>query len=142
MIEDSIKVVKELGMRYLWIDRYCIEQEDLDTRHQQIKNMHAIFADAELVLIAGAGNNPEYGLPGIRSRARKPQPSTALGKHLLVSALGDPRLLTKNSKWINRGWTYQEAVLARRRLGFTDEQMYFTCDRMGGIESHDLRLSW
>jgi hypothetical protein len=29
------------------------------------------------------------------------------------------------SVWATRGWTYQEALLARRRLYFTDRQVYF-----------------
>lgn len=31
------------------------------------------------------------------------------------------------SEWMTRGWTYQEALLPRRRLIFTDQQVYFEC---------------
>ena len=39
------------------------------------------------------------------------------------------------SKWSTRGWTYQEAVLSRRRLVFTEHQVYFECNVMNCYES-------
>jgi hypothetical protein len=38
-------------------------------------------------------------------------------------------------KWSTRGWTYQEAVLSRRRLVFTEGQTYFECNAMNCYES-------
>lgn len=40
-----------------------------------------------------------------------------------------------NSVWAERGWTYQELLLSRRRLVFTDFQVYFDCDRMFCVEN-------
>jgi hypothetical protein len=37
----------------------------------------------------------------------------------------------------HRGWTYQEALLSRRRLCFTDEQVYFECESMYCYEVFD-----
>jgi hypothetical protein len=41
----------------------------------------------------------------------------------------------QSSAWITRGWTYQEAVLSRRCLFFTDEQVYFVCKQMTCCEA-------
>ncbi|KAL0471372.1 hypothetical protein QR685DRAFT_542700 [Neurospora intermedia] len=38
-ISDTIQAVQRLGYRYLWIDRYCIPQDDLPAKQIQIKNM-------------------------------------------------------------------------------------------------------
>lgn len=141
VIEDAIAVVKELGMRYLWIDRYCIDQGNAKTKHQQIANMDSIYADAELVILAAAGDNPTYGLPGVQGRTRNPQPSVKLGGKLLISALGDPVQLLEKSKWMTRGWTYQEGLLARRQLAFTDDQLSFQCNGMRCVESLDFPLT-
>lgn len=45
----------------------------------------------------------------------------------LVSSLPPLQIALKNSAWITRGWTYQEAILSRRCLFFTELQVYFVC---------------
>jgi hypothetical protein len=42
---------------------------------------------------------------------------------------------------VHRGWTYQEGVLSRRRLVFTDEQVYYECAGMYCYESLNVPLS-
>jgi hypothetical protein len=44
----------------------------------QIREMDRIYTQAELVIIAAAGNDPDYGLPGVSSRGRKPQATIQL----------------------------------------------------------------
>lgn len=33
----------------------------------------------------------------------------------------------KNSTWNERGWTYQESILSRRMIVYTNSQMHFKC---------------
>ena len=33
VVNDTITVVKSLGMRYLWVDRYCINEQDVNAKH-------------------------------------------------------------------------------------------------------------
>ena len=42
VVGDALAVVKNLGKRYLWVDKYCIYQYDSDIRHYQIQNMDLI----------------------------------------------------------------------------------------------------
>ncbi|KAK0721928.1 hypothetical protein B0T26DRAFT_673691 [Lasiosphaeria miniovina] len=46
---------------------------------------------------------------------------------LLVCVPPDPATLITSSTWATRGWTYQEGLLARRRLFFTDREMSYEC---------------
>ena len=71
VIEDAITVTKELGFRYLWIDRYCISQIDASERRHQIARMDQIYADAVLTIVAAAGEGPDYGLPGVSETFRR-----------------------------------------------------------------------
>jgi hypothetical protein len=139
-MEDSISVTRKLGFRYLWIDAYCIDQDREDEKAAQIPKMDLIYQNAAITIIACAGNDSDYGLPGVGSRHRLPQAEASMGKHLIVSALDDPREFIENSKWATRAWTYQEGILSRRRLVFTDEQAYFECNGMYCCESMDLPL--
>lgn len=135
VIFDAISVTKALGYQYLWIDKFCINQEDPIIRHEQIKRMDSIYENAVLTIIAAAGQDAHYGLPGVGLRAKKEQKTA---KHLdmdIVSSMQDPHNSILSSKWASRGWTFQEATLSRRRLVFTEEQMYFECNAMNCFES-------
>jgi hypothetical protein len=125
-IGDAMKVTLELGFEYLWVDRYCIPHNDDRVKHIQIANMDLIYNCATLTIVAAGGRNSAFGLHGI-SRSRLPQPSITVGEYDVVSALSNPVRDVKNSMWMNRGWTYQEALLSKRRLIFTEKQVYFEC---------------
>lgn len=42
-IQDAITVTKEIGLRYLWVDRFCIDQRNHDEKHHQIQNMDTVY---------------------------------------------------------------------------------------------------
>jgi NADH:ubiquinone oxidoreductase subunit 4 (subunit M) len=64
-IKDAIAVTQQLGFRYLWIDRYCIDQQNQTHAMQQIEQMGSIYKYSEITIIAACGIDPSYGLPGI-----------------------------------------------------------------------------
>jgi hypothetical protein len=41
-IADAMAVTLGIGLRYLWVDRYCIDQSDAEEKHTIIQNMNAI----------------------------------------------------------------------------------------------------
>jgi hypothetical protein len=140
-INDAILVVQQLGWRYLWVDRYCIDQNNKNDKDEQIGRMGEIYAGSIITIIAAAGEDDDFGLPGVDCRRREPQPVARLGDRLLVSTLRRPEEDIHTSKWATRGWTYQEAVLSSRRLVFTPQQVYFECKCMNCCESVDKPLS-
>jgi hypothetical protein len=139
-IEDSIGVTKELGLRYLWIDKYCIDQSDKEEKHRHIHQMDLIYAGAEVTIIAAAGENPDHGLCGFNGTPRNLQMSLRLGDYLLTETLPHPGKSVEWSEWSTRAWTYQEAVLSRRRLVFTSDQVLWECDSMSCAESAKVPL--
>ena len=142
-IRDAMTVTQRLDFRYLWVDRYCINQQRKEDVSEQVGKMDLIYQNAELTIVAAAGNDPTYGLPGVGERERMPHHITTcvkIGEKFLITI--DP--LSKESligtKWITRAWTYQEGLLSRRRLVFTEEQMFFECYGMYCCESIDLPI--
>jgi hypothetical protein len=113
-------VVRNLGKRYLWVDKYCIDQQDHNAKDLQIQNMDRIYEGAFATIVASAGHNAEFGLPGAGPTPRKAQPSTVTRNQKLLSTLPSLSHALKESAWITRGWPYQEAVLSRRCLFFTE----------------------
>jgi hypothetical protein len=76
-----------------------------------------------------------HGLPGVGNTPRAVPQGIQIGNLRFTSLPCDPVRLIKLSKWFTRGWTFQEGVLARRRLIFTKEQVYSECDAMNCSES-------
>ncbi|KAF1846244.1 HET-domain-containing protein [Cucurbitaria berberidis CBS 394.84] len=131
-VSDAMFVTLQLGMRYLWVDRYCIDQDNLEEKHDAIRNMDSIYGNAFITIIAAAGSGSDYGLPGV-SRLRKATPSVRIGSHAFM-VVQDPLTDIEASIWNTRGWTYQEMLLSRRRLIFTDRQVYFQCQTRQTME--------
>jgi hypothetical protein len=126
LIEDAITCTQALGLRYLWIDRYCIDQTDTHTKQLLIRNMDKIYQGATVTLINVANAGAEGGLPGVSSVARESQESLLVKDRKLIYIPAGGYTIG-NSKWSTRGWTYQEGLLARHRLIFSSEQVHFQC---------------
>lgn len=90
-IEDAIRVTLALDIHFLWVDRYCIDHENANEKHEQIQSMHKIYEGAHVTIIAAAGNSPDYGLPGVSRSRISPQQQFHLGSRCLISTLRNPR---------------------------------------------------
>lgn len=92
-------------------------------------DLKSIF-HAQVSILAAACDGSDYGLPGVRATMRRRQPQLliddfAFGLFPPTSNVEDEQL-----KWASRGWTYQEGLLSKRRLNFTDQQVFFHCNGM------------
>lgn len=92
--------------------------------------MHLIYGSAVLTLIAAAGDDSEYGLPGVGSRERVEQNVLSTGNKLYIRTFPHASRTLDASKWATRGWTFQEGLLSKRRLILTDHQVSFQCNGM------------
>jgi hypothetical protein len=74
-----------LGERYLWVDFYCIDQQNPNGRKAQIDNMDLIYQGAYLTLIAQDGSDCHVGLPGMSiplERTAQPRLQTSTGEFM------------------------------------------------------------
>jgi hypothetical protein len=134
LIQDAMEVTRRLGYKYLWVDRYCIPQDDVAAKHTQIQNMNEIYAKSALTIIASAGTSPCDGLPGV-SIERSPRQETVVVRNRRFTQIMTnivPEI--QSSVWNSRGWTYQEGLLSSRKLAFSNNQWYFQCSGMWCIE--------
>jgi hypothetical protein len=106
--------------------------------------MDLIYQNAELTIIAGFGLDPTCGLPGV-GLCKRPNSSLTtcakIGKHSLISVDVGSHIEVWGISCSKRAWTYQEALLSRRRLIFTKEEMSFECCGMYTSESVHLPLT-
>ncbi|THV48881.1 hypothetical protein BGAL_0222g00010 [Botrytis galanthina] len=133
VVQDAFTVTEALGYRYLWVDRYCIEQNPSSPHmHSIINQMDLVYSNARATIVAASGNSASDGLPGIS--VPRYQAHAVVGEtHLIeVSKVVDDIIL---SKWFTRGWTYQEWYFSRRRLVFAEGEVLFVCNEGMAKES-------
>lgn len=130
-IKHAIKIVQNIGERYLWVDAICIVQDDAQHTTKQLELMGAIYSSSKLTIVSSGGDAMEgiKGLEGI-SEPRK-------WEQQIVPVFESERVIIPNEfyysrsqktiPYFQRGWTYQEYILAKRRLVFSEKQTYWCC---------------
>lgn len=128
-VDDAITVCQQLRQRFLWVDRYCIQQDGKGLEKQaQINSMGDIFSSAEFTIIHAKGTCIDDPLPGVSITREVLQTRANVCGLEVVSGYPDMRGAMSQSKWNERGWTYQESVLCPRQLIFTSHEVWFECD--------------
>ena len=101
--------------------------------------MSSIYSAAHLTIIAAAGEDPSYGLPGVSGLlSHKTHQHEVVGCTCLVTPGGTDQQYeeVEESRWFSRAWTFQECYSSRRRLFFTNRTVFYVCnspDRSEGI---------
>lgn len=111
-IRHTIIVTRSLGLNFLWVDRHCIRDNDQAHIAQQIRQMHRIYEQAYLTVIAATGVDADSGLPGVDGQPRLTQPQVQIGSPLLVSTLPFAESELQRTVWCRRAWTFQEGMLS------------------------------
>ncbi|OQD88065.1 hypothetical protein PENANT_c004G04339 [Penicillium antarcticum] len=91
--------------------------------------MGDIYSSAQIVIVAAYGDSMEFGIPGIGEPRKTVQHSEDIFDLRITNVIRDVQDDPLNV-WVNRAWTYQEAVLSDRRLYFTDTRAFFECERL------------
>ncbi|KAL2197958.1 heterokaryon incompatibility protein-domain-containing protein [Corynascus similis CBS 632.67] len=142
VIADAIRLCKDLGKRYLWVDQLCIVQDDPVSKFSQIQAMDSIYNMADFTVVA-LSSAP--GLPGVSSRPRDSSFDAIYG--LWDGGFQLPRgeatapfadWAIERSRWDTRGWTFQERKLSRRLVFVDGLHAYFSCFQ-GSFWEHDQR---
>jgi hypothetical protein len=131
VVQDAIRVVLALGERYLWIDYLCIPQDNEIERIRLISQMHVLYSQAFLTIIAISGKSADFPLPGVSATSREMielVQDVHSHAHLRLKA-SPPQFneIVQSSPFETRAWTLQERLLSTRRLFFTPWQIYFEC---------------
>jgi len=140
-ILDSIYFVRALGLRYLWVDRFSIVQDDEVTKPRLLASMAYIYSNAYVTIAATEGEDSSYGIPGVnKERPRKPLSEVynfGLSCRVQVSA---PRTKPPRTAYHNRGWTFQEWTFSRRTIVFHDQSVSWICEQDRESERKQYRL--
>ena len=104
-IRDAIHLTRKLGLKYLWVDSLCIVQDDPIDKALFIPEMHQIYYRSFLTIIGAAGDNADYGLPGVGSTTRHHQELEEIEPNFYLGVLPDYGMLINGSIHSTRAWT-------------------------------------
>jgi hypothetical protein len=134
-IRDAITLTSTLNERYLWVDALCIIQDDEHDKGIQIPLMDLVYDQALATIVALSGTDASSGLPGVATGViTNPTLVKTVHRWNLTPLLPDLEAAYNPSKYATRGWTFQEEILSRRLMFFTEDEVYFQC-RQGFVKS-------
>jgi hypothetical protein len=116
-VKDAILLAAAIGIPFLWVDSLCIVQDDEYSRNIHLSSMAVIYANASVTMIAAAGEDADYGIPGVLGGSRtrdKPCRIIQTNSDLRwVVGPMDPGWPYR-SKWDTRGWQVDILYLSLR----------------------------
>ncbi|ETR96852.1 HET-domain-containing protein [Trichoderma reesei RUT C-30] len=141
LFQDTITIVRRLGITLLWIDSLCIIQDDKDDWRQEAAKMGSVYQKAYIVISASKASSSEESLFGGINDQLEPStialPSLGQGAALCFRrsfthspGYMDHRLVKSSSlPTFNRGWIFQERFLSSRVLHFGPQELSWECLR-------------
>jgi hypothetical protein len=137
--QDAIRVTRELGKRYLWIDSLCIIQGEGGDWEIEAKKMETVFRNAYCTI---AATSAEDSTKGFLNRPEEPNsqyvtvPKSSHGKVYVCTLIDDFPGDVEEGVLNKRAWVLQERALSRRTIHFTKRQTYWECG--GGVRCETL----
>ncbi|KAL9113676.1 MAG: hypothetical protein Q9227_002121 [Pyrenula ochraceoflavens] len=148
--QEAIQITRRLGIDYLWIDCYCIVQEQ-DHRasidwESEAALMGQVYGNGLVNIAAAGASNPSQGLFAVRDSADwllayllrwLPTTDCPVDTYMLKIKDEDSTVqfdrLSK-SPLFKRAWVIQEAVLSRRMLSFNGAEILWQCSETAACE--------
>ena len=127
LYRDAVKVTRQLGVNYLWIDSLCIIQDSDDDWSKEAASMGDIFQFSYLTLYALDSQDCHQGILVRRSL------SAVNGANLLYQRSADTPLqqlrqdVFRSSSLCQRAWALQERLLSPRILYYSTIEMFWEC---------------
>jgi hypothetical protein len=128
--QDAVTITRELGVLYLWIDSLCIIQyeDSLEDWNRESGRMESVFSQAYCTIAATAAADSNAGFLERDIRTNYVYVRDTYGNEFYVSSdIDDFDEDVGNAKLNTRAWVMQEAVLARRTIHFSANQIYWEC---------------
>ncbi|OTA93785.1 hypothetical protein M434DRAFT_395319 [Hypoxylon sp. CO27-5] len=136
VLQDAIQTCRALSIPYLWIDALCIIQDDLKDWERESELLGDTFYNAHVTICAMSSESCNEGFldrqlaqveipfqSNLRPEIRGSYNLRPWGRPSF--RYNDIDADFNNSKWVNRGWVFQEMFMSRRRLAFGKSKVHF-----------------
>ncbi|KAI1741470.1 heterokaryon incompatibility protein-domain-containing protein [Xylaria scruposa] len=141
---DTIRIVKHLGLEYLWIDSLCIVQNDTEDWIRESARMCDIYGGSSINIAATSARDGSFGCffdrdeKTLRKIRKIRVPLSA--KTQLIVASEDIYHNVESGPLTHRAWAFQERLLAHRTLSFTNSQLFWECETILACETFPDKL--
>jgi hypothetical protein len=127
---DAVTVTRQLKLRYLWIDSFCIIQDSAKDWLDQSQKMGDIYNSAYFTIAATRAEGSEEGFLQHRGPRQcvtiRPEGETP---YYVCDMIDNFRDDVENATLNQRGWVLQERALSRRTIHFAANQIYWECGK-------------
>lgn len=159
-VRDAILMTQRLRLRYLWVDAYCIIQDNDEDMNKELAQMGEIYGRAHITLSASSAVSVEDGFLQLRKppdfkgifswSVKRPDGSFKPFPRLCLDYGGIGTVIVARPILVDyqrlqpepieqRAWTFQEKLLSPRVLIFAKNQLKWQCngiDKSMSGESH------
>ncbi|KAF1366012.1 HET-domain-containing protein, partial [Lizonia empirigonia] len=127
-LRDAVRVTRELGIEYLWIDSLCIIQWNKKDWKREAGRMEDVFASAYCTIAATSAADSKAGFLTRNTNTEYVRVQDAAGNQVYICAHMDDFEKDVEQAGLNkRAWVLQERVLAKRTIHFSANQTYWEC---------------
>ncbi|KAG5743586.1 hypothetical protein H9Q70_013698 [Fusarium xylarioides] len=120
-VEDALKnkveeLSRKLGIRYFWVDRWCIDQDDAEDKKREIPHMRAYYEGSSGCIVLTKDDMQSFQcLPRHDGAILSAYQQLMMNRDALVSLL--------HCAWTTRIWTMQEALMSRQVVYAINDQL-------------------
>jgi hypothetical protein len=122
--QETVHIMRQLAMRYLWIDSLCIIQDNTEDWEAESKTMAMVYNRAFFTLARQCDSNTSLRcIPDLSHRVSDPFISPPIYARPVIRHIWDRSAFLLSS----RGWVYQERLLSPRTIHFSDQEIFWEC---------------
>ncbi|RSM19917.1 hypothetical protein CDV31_001277 [Fusarium ambrosium] len=133
-LRQSINLIHGLGIKYIWIDALCIVQNSSHSWNLNARAMHLIYGNSTLTICAADGDDSNTGLLALDDKHTQPQVVVNYAEGVCLMLHRPAETSIEITRWNKRAWTFQERLLSKRCLIFTEGKIFFQCRSTGMSE--------
>lgn len=130
--QDAIMICRRLGQRYLWIDSWCILQDDSEDWNREAVQMARVYGKSVCTIAALSSLSVNSGCFSVRNTLGH-QPllfKNRNGAPFIPTECGGLDEEKRLHHLDTRGWVFQERLLSPRTLGFASGGITWECSML------------